>query len=134
MALFIKLYLCAIGLFLLLDGLWIGLIAASFYKKHVGYLFGDTLNWYAIVAFYLVYAAGLVLLVIQPSLLKPVLVAFALGAVAGLMAYGAYDFTNQATIKDWPWIVTWVDLAWGSLASGVVAATTVYLARTFFIP
>lgn len=131
MALFIKLYLSAAALFLVLDGLWIGVIAAGFYKKHLGYLMGD-INWYAVALFYIVYAAGLVVLVIQPNMTKPILAAFALGALAGLMAYGAYDFTNQATIKDWPWIVTVADLAWGALASGIVSAAVVYIARTFF--
>lgn len=130
---FIKLYLTTVGLFLLLDGLWIGVIAAGFYKKYLGYLMADNVNWYAVAVFYAVYAAGLVLLVVQPHMGKPILTAFALGAVAGLMAYGAYDLTNQATIKDWPLAVTLVDMAWGSIASGAVAAAVVYIARMFYL-
>lgn len=132
MIVFLKLYATAAALFLVLDGLWIGVVAAGFYKKHLGYLMSGTVNWYAVVLFYLIYAAGLVLIVVQPNLAKPVAVVGALGLVAGLMAYGAYDFTNQATIKDWPWVVTAVDLAWGALASGAVAAATAYIARTFY--
>ncbi len=133
MDLFIKLYAATVVSFLVLDGLWLGVVAASFYKKHLGYLMADTVNWYAVLFFYAIYAAGLVLLVIQPSLAKPLLMAFAFGAVAGLMAYGAYDLTNQATIKDWPFVVTLVDLAWGSFASGVVSAAVVYIARMFYL-
>lgn len=133
MELFIKLYVTALGLFAVLDGLWLGIIASGFYKKHLGYLMGDSVNWYAVVLFYLIYSAGLVLVVVQPNLAKPVLVVGALGLVVGLMAYGAYDFTNQATIKDWPWVVTLADLAWGALASGVAAAATAYISRTFYL-
>ncbi len=132
MIIFLKLYALSAALFLLLDGLWIGVVAAGFYKKHLGYLLSGSVNWYAVAAFYAVYAAGLVLLVVQPNIHKPLLAAFALGALAGLMAYGAYDFTNQATVRDWPWVVTVVDLAWGSLASGAVAAAVAYAARSFF--
>ena len=44
------------------------------------------------------------------------------GAVFGLCAYGTYDLTNQATLRDWPWMVTLIDLAWGSTLTAVVAA------------
>ena len=48
--------------------------------------------------------------------------AFWRGAVFGLTAYGTYDLTNQATLRDWPTIVTIIDLAWGSTLTAVVAA------------
>ena len=34
-----------------------------------------------------------------------------------------YDLSNLATVKDWPWVVTVVDLAWGS----VLATSVSYL-------
>jgi uncharacterized membrane protein len=59
-------------------------------------------------------------------------VAWASGALLGLVAYGTYDLTNQATLKDWPWVVTLTDLAWGAFVTGAAAwvACTVALRRT----
>lgn len=39
----------------------------------------------------------------------------------GLFAYGTDDLTNQATLRDWPWSVTFADRAWGSFVSGVAS-------------
>jgi uncharacterized membrane protein len=55
--------------------------------------------------------------------------AFLLGAALGLVAYGTYDLTNQATMKAWPAIVTAIDLAWGALLTGLAATAAVWAAR-----
>ena len=47
--------------------------------------------------------------------------ALGLGALLGLVAYGTYDFTNLSTIRDWPLMVSLVDLAWGTSVSAVAA-------------
>ena len=44
------------------------------------------------------------------------------GAVLGFVAYATYDLTNQATLRDWPWVVTVADLIWGSFVTGTSAA------------
>jgi uncharacterized membrane protein len=46
-----------------------------------------------------------------------------------LITYATYDLTNLATIKDWPVIVTVVDLAWGTLLSTLVSAAAFFMAR-----
>ena len=129
--LFLKLYATTLAAFLVLDGLWIGLLMAGFYKRQLGYLFADTVNLYAVAAFYLLYAAGLVFIVIEPNLSSSLPRVFLLGLVVGLMAYGAYDLTNQATIKQWPIVVTVVDLVWGACVTGVVSVIAVATARLF---
>jgi uncharacterized membrane protein len=54
------------------------------------------------------------------------------GALLGLVAYGTYDFTNQATLKNWPVIVTVVDLIWGAVITGSVSMLAVWIIRSFF--
>ena len=51
------------------------------------------------------------------------------GAVLGLIAYGTYDFTNYATLKQWPLTMVIVDLIWGTFITGVAAAAGYWLAR-----
>jgi uncharacterized membrane protein len=56
---------------------------------------------------------------------------FLLGALLGLFGYGTYDLTNQATLKEWPTVVTVVDLVWGALLTGVVSIIAVSLTLLF---
>ena len=56
--------------------------------------------------------------------------ALALGAVLGLVIYGVYDFTNYATLRDWPLTLVFVDVAWGAVICGATAWITATLTRT----
>ena len=47
--------------------------------------------------------------------------ALLLGAFFGPVTYATYDLTNHATVKNWPWIVTVVDLCWGLVLSASVS-------------
>ena len=121
---YLKLYLCTLLAFFAIDMLWLGVVARGFYQKHLGFLLRPDINWTAAIVFYLLFVAGLLVFVVVPSLqagsTKKVLV---LGALFGLITYATYDLTNLATVKDWPWIVTAVDLLWGA----VLATTVSYL-------
>ena len=50
------------------------------------------------------------------------------GAVLGLVAYGTYDLTNMATLKQWSVKITLIDMAWGSFVTAVTASTATVLA------
>lgn len=118
----IKQYFVSLATFLVIDGLWLTLIAKNFYAKHLGYLMTKTPNFLAAGIFYLIYIFGLVVLVLSPAIQKGSLSsAIIMGALFGFCAYATYDLTNLATIKDWPLIVTIVDLIWGAVLSGSVA-------------
>ncbi len=116
-----------------IDGVWLGLIAKSFYQKHIGHLMADTVQWWAAGVFYPLYAFGMAYFVIVPGLQSnaPILSVALRGGLLGLIAYAAYDFTNQATLKNWPVIMTIADLAWGTFVTAVVSALTVFLLRQF---
>jgi uncharacterized membrane protein len=104
-----------------IDTLWLVVISIGFYQKHIGFLMSTNPNCFAAIAFYLLYAVGLVFFVITPSLEKGWLYALLAGALFGLICYGTYDLTNLTTIKNWPVIVTIVDMIWGSVFSGSVS-------------
>jgi uncharacterized membrane protein len=46
----------------------------------------------------------------------------------GLVAYGTYDLTNLSTLKDWPPVITVVDMAWGTVLTGTVASASWWIA------
>ncbi len=127
---FIKLYLVTLPIFFAIDMVWLGLVARDFYKQQIGYLMKTDINWTAAIIFYLIFIAGLVLFVLQPALEKGSWVyALMFGAAFGFITYATYDLTNRATVKDWPLLVTIVDLVWGTVLAASVS-TVAYIVAT----
>lgn len=119
---YLKLYLSVFALFLAIDMVWLGVVAGWFYRKHLGYLLSPDVKWSAAILFYLLFIAGLLVFAILPGLQAgSARRAVALGAFFGLVTYATYDLTNHATIKDWPLIVTIVDLMWGAVLSAILS-------------
>ena len=127
---FLKLYLVSLPIFLLLDAIWLSFVAKGFYAKHIGFLMKGDINFVAAAIFYLLFVAGIVVFVLNPSLKeKSWVMALGLGALFGLISYATYDLTNLATIKNWPLVVTIVDLIWGALVSSLVSVTGFFIAK-----
>lgn len=127
---FIKLYLIALPIFFAIDMLWLGVISKNFYSQHLGFLMKTSPNWVAALLFYLLFIGGVVVFVLSPALAKNSLpMALGLGALFGLITYATYDLTNYATIKDWPLIVTVVDLIWGTTLSTIVAGLSFIVSK-----
>lgn len=107
-----------------LDALWLGFLMNAFYKKQLAPLArmsGGNLapNWPAAAMVYLLLAAGVVILVLARA--RSPLDALTYGAFLGLVIYGVYDFTNYATLRDWPLTLVLVDVAWGGVLCGATA-------------
>jgi len=128
----LALYGIALTVFFLIDMVWLGAVAKSFYRRRLGPMLSPKVNWAAAILFYLLFIVGLLVFVIKPALLggRP-FPAFLLGALFGLISYATYDLTNLATLKDWPLTVTIVDLIWGSVLGGAVSSITVLIGRRF---
>jgi uncharacterized membrane protein len=86
-------------------------------------------NWAAAIIFYLIFIVGLVVFVISPAVEKGSWThAVLFGALFGLVCYATYDLTNLAVAKDWPLLVTIVDLAWGAVLASSVSVVTYFIA------
>jgi uncharacterized membrane protein len=126
---FLKLYSIAIVVFFAIDMVWLGLVAKNFYSQQIGYLMKTNVNWVAALIFYFLFVVGLVLFVISPAVEKQSWVyALTFGALFGLITYATYDLTNLATIKDWPLLVTIVDLVWGTVLAASVSVISFFIA------
>jgi len=127
----LKHYFITLICFLILDAIWLGLIAQPFYQAQIGFLLAKNPNWLAAGAFYLLYVAGLVLFVVGPALRAgtPPVRAALRGAFFGLVAYATYDLTNLATIDRWPIAVTAVDMAWGAASGALTTLAAVWAVR-----
>jgi len=131
----IVLYLLALAVFFAVDMVWLGVVAKGLYRRALGPLLSPKVNWVAAGLFYLLFIGGLLVFAIRPALLQGApLKALGLGALLGLISYATYDLTNLATLKDWPVIVTVVDLCWGAVLGGVVSWLSAVLGRLLLGP
>lgn len=119
---YLKVYLSMLICFFAVDLLWLGVVARGFYQKQLGFMLSPSPNWTVAIVFYLVYITGILVFVVSPALqAESWRRALLLGAFFGFITYATYDLTNHATVKGWPWIVTVVDLGWGTVLCSTVA-------------
>ncbi|BDT66613.1 hypothetical protein os1_07760 [Comamonadaceae bacterium OS-1] len=105
-----------------MDVLWLGFIAKSLYQDGIGHLMAERPQAWAALAFYVVYAVGLVVFVVAPRAGVAGWYSTALmAALFGFVAYATYDLSNLATLRAWPLWLSLVDMAWGSVVSAVAA-------------
>ncbi|MBN1168599.1 DUF2177 family protein [Candidatus Woesebacteria bacterium] len=129
---FIKTYLITFTVFLGIDAVWLTLIANKFYSKYLGYIMKTNVNFVAAGLFYLLFVVGLVVFSVLPALEKNSWTqALFLGGLLGLISYATYDLTNLATIKDWPLIVTIVDMVWGTVLGASVSVISYFISKKF---
>jgi uncharacterized membrane protein len=123
-------WLAAGVLFLALDAAWLSLMSARLYRPVIGELMSGKVEPLPAICFYLLYISGLVFFAIWPTA-KAGDYGWALlyGAMLGVVAYGTYDLTNQATLRVWSWKLTIADVVWGGFASGAAALAGTWAAR-----
>jgi len=129
---YLKLYLVSLAAFFAIDMVWLGLAARSFYQQYLGFLMAPNPNWFVAILFYLLFNVGLLFFVIVPGLkdnsLKTTLLK---AALFGLITYATYDLTNLATLKDWPALLSIVDMLWGTVLSVLVSYISFMVGKRF---
>ena len=116
-------YITVAVLFLGIDAVWLKFIANEFFHSQLEHLLADQPKLGVAVCFYMGYAAGIVYFAVKPALeqqrIKP---AIYNGALFGFFCYAAYEFTNYATLRDWPLLILPVDILWGASLTALTAA------------
>jgi uncharacterized membrane protein len=122
------LYLSTAAIFLVVDAVMLGLVMKPLFLRHIGPLMADPIRLGPAALFYLSYVAGLVYLVSWPALKTggPVVIP---AAVIGAMAYGTYEFTSYAIMKDWHWSMVLTDTTWGAVLTALAAWGGVTITR-----
>jgi uncharacterized membrane protein len=123
------LYALTVPVFFAVDMVWLGLVAKPFYKKYIGHLMSAQVNWAAALVFYFLFIVGILVFAVLPAVQKGSLgKAILYGMLFGFFTYATYDLTNLATMKDWPLIITVVDILWGIVLTGTVSAVSYWIA------
>lgn len=127
---YVKAYIATLIVFFVIDLIWLGVVARSFYASQLGNLLRDNLNFAVAGGFYFAYVVGIVYFAVAPALADGSWGRAAInGAILGLIAYGTYDMTNLATLRNWPVAMSIVDIAWGCLLTCVSAVSGYLLTR-----
>ncbi|HZJ85712.1 MAG TPA: DUF2177 family protein [Erysipelotrichaceae bacterium] len=125
-------YLIAFVVFFVIDILWLGFVAKDFYREQLGFIMATKTNWPAAIVFYLIFIGGLMFFAINPALAKDsIKYAFLVGGLFGFMTYATYDMTNLATLKDWPLVISIIDIIWGTLLNALTAGVSFYIINLF---
>jgi uncharacterized membrane protein len=132
MGLTLKLAAAGAAAFMVLDGVWLGVVMKHFYREQLAPIIrlangGIAPNWPAAIVVYLLLGTGIAVFVIPRA--ETVASAAAFGALLGLVVYGVYDFTNYSTLRQWPFVLTLADAAWGTAATAAASVVVRLLIR-----
>ena len=130
------LYAYGIGLilFLVLDAIWLGVVARSFYAGRMGDLLLDQPRWGVATIFYAVYVIGIVYFAILAGLAAQSVGTAAInGALFGFFTYLTYNATNLSVLKGYDPVVAVVDTSWGTAVGAIVASGTVAIFKRFAV-
>jgi len=127
---FLSAYIGSAVAMLVLDAIWLTTMVPIVYKPALGDMLADPPNLLVAGVFYLVYLIGVVVFAVLPALNQQNwLMALGAGALLGLVAYGTYDFTNLATLKNWPVTLSLIDVCWGISLTAVTATAGYFVAN-----
>lgn len=115
---------------IILDGVWLGLIASSLYHDSIGHLCNlvdgrMVVNYGAAAVVYIALVAGIHIFIIPSSTSS--FTAMTQGLLFGIITYGIYDFTNLAILRAWPLSISLIDVAWGGTLCAITSAVTFIL-------
>jgi uncharacterized membrane protein len=122
-------YAAALVVFLAADMVWLGTMVGRIYRPALGDILAPTVNLPPALFFYLIYPVGLMIFAILPGLKSgSITTAAAYGALFGFFTYATYDLSNFATLRNWTFQVTIIDIVWGTLLGAMTAAVASYVA------
>jgi uncharacterized membrane protein len=127
----VTLFLATGILFLVADAVMLRSVIQPVFAKHLGEaLFEGGFRLLPAVLFYFTYMGGVLYLDGWPALRDGVPAQALLnGAIIGFVAYGTYEFTSWAVMRDWHPQMVAIDLAWGTAVTAVSAWGGVVLTR-----
>lgn len=130
-------FVIAFLLILLIDSIWLGLIARNFYIDQMREMVtldenGKLqLRYFPAFLVYVLLALGLSFYVLPGTAQSGSLAVWITGFVFGFIVYGVYDMTNLATLTHWKWLLAGVDMLWGGVLCGTVSLLTQILRSKF---
>ncbi len=126
-------WLVALVIFLVLDSLWLGIVARDFYRSRLSNVIDMQVQFPVAAVFYMLHITGVMIFVIQPAAQNGsgLLMLLCRGGLYGLFTYATYDLTNLATVRNWPLSLALTDILWGTVLNAMVALSGFLVWRRF---
>lgn len=132
MSSFIKSYAVTFVVFLVLELMWLLIIAKDLYAKELGYIMKAKPDLIPAAIFSLIFVGGLAFFVVNPAIEKGSWTyALFAGVFYGLITYATYILTNLANLEDWPLKVSLIDLLWGMVLGGSASTLSFFILNRF---
>lgn len=125
------LYFSTAAVFLILDALMLTFVMRPLFDRHIGDLIADPIRMGPAALFYLAYVGGILWLVSVPALKTDTSV-IVNAAILGAMAYGTYEFTSYAIMRDWHWTMVVTDCTWGAVLTAFSAWAGLAITRAIY--
>lgn len=120
-----KKYAVTFGIFIIVDLIWLGIIAQPLYEWAIGDFLASSPQWWAAIMFYLLFVVGILYFAVDPALkAKQAKPAAINGALFGFMTYMTYELTNYAVLEGWSLAIVPIDIAWGTILAASTAMIT----------
>lgn len=127
---FVTLYAASAVAFLVLDSLMLRTVLQPMFQRYIGDMLREPIDMGAAILFYLMYIGGVTYFVGLPAYRDGgIPQALLNGALLGAFAYGTYELTSKAVLKNWNWTMVATDWAWGTVLTALTAAAGVWVAR-----
>ncbi len=123
-------YICVLVVFSAVDACWLTLMGPILYRPTLADILAPNVRLAPAIVFYLGYPVGVVMFAVLPGLRTGGASNVFLSALLfGAIAYGTYDLTNYATLRNWTLQITIIDIAYGALLSGIAGIAAYVLVR-----
>lgn len=129
---FLKSYSVTFIVFIIIELLWLIVLAKDLYEKELGYIMKAKPNLIPAAIFGLIFVGGLVFFVVDPAIEQNNWTyALIAGIFYGLITYATYTLTNLANLEDWPLKVSLIDLLWGMVLGGSASTISFFILNRF---
>jgi uncharacterized membrane protein len=119
---FLTLFVTTSAVFLLADALMLGFVLGPLFRSVLGDSLLDGLRLGPALGFYVLYMGGVMWFAAWPAFrAADPSQALLNGAVLGLVAYGTYELTSWAIMRNWSATMVAADMVWGAVVTGISA-------------
>ncbi|MBV8851678.1 MAG: DUF2177 family protein [Methylobacteriaceae bacterium] len=123
-------YIATLLVFGIIDAAWLTTMGSVLYKPTLGDILTPSIRIGPAIAFYLIFPIGILIFGALPAARATSLAtALLYGALFGAFAYGTYDLTNYATLRNWTAQITLIDIVYGAIASAIASGAGYYALR-----
>lgn len=124
-------FIISLPILALMDFLFLGVLMKDYYQKLMSPAVTIEFNVLFAFLFYFFYLIGIFVFVVLANMEGDISKVILYGALFGFFCYMTYDFTNVATIKNWPIQLIWIDIAWGTFVTSVISVIAYKIVNFF---